>query len=462
MQSGYARSQGTLPNLLQAALQLLVGRDAHGAALRRTLFGGAFITYWFLVAMLQDFPSWLPEAWLVPLPFLARQLLDYASSFFAPSVLAPLLPIIFALLIALRLGARYLTDLFELESPSIASRYLLATIFGLGYQTLEITSGSLDDLDQRNPLLRIGGPGYLTVHLGFAAVFEAIDGSPRVYAAAGRRFIEGFEQLRDVVDMRDQHARVEKVHAVTRDGIEVMARDAQIVFRVHSGGVARSLQQPYPFTESAVRRLVYGQAVTSSGARKWADALPLLISQEISSFVSALTIEEFLALQPDRQLEIEDQEAEQPAEHIMRRQLTEHFHNESTRQRLQDLGLEIVWVGVGTWEVRSTDDGAGETLIATWRDLQRALLYRDPEYLQRQQRLGFEKFAARLLRDLIRLWNQTEGDEQARCWNMLAYGYYRQLLDMQRVFALSTDAQLPPGFEGVLNHLRTYTEPDIL
>jgi hypothetical protein len=217
---------------------------------------GALSLYWFLVTLLSDFPSVFSAQSLAALPPLAAALLEATASFFAPRVLIFVLPAILGVALALYGGAQYLADLYELETPAIAWRYLLGAVFGLWYPTLSVQSGDLESLDHRNPLLRIGGPGYLILHLGFAAVFETPTGQPRVYGPSRRNpqaqpvFIPGFERLREVIDLRDQLRQLDQVPAVTKDGIEVFARDVQVVFRV-SAGERRSLQQPYHLAASS-------------------------------------------------------------------------------------------------------------------------------------------------------------------------------------------------------------------
>lgn len=474
-QRGFTRSENTLPAMLRNIASLFLRRDASGATFRLLAVGGSLLVYWFALTLANEFPSILPPAWQDSLPFPFFLLLDFVASFFAPQIMAHLLPVMFALWLGLRVGANYISDLHELESPAIAFRHLLASLFGIRYHILEISSGQLHKLDQSNPLVRIGGPGRLTVHLGFAAVFESAEGRPKVYGPAEKRFIQGFERLRDVIDLRDQMQKVDEVRAMTRDGIEVRARDAQMVFRVYSGDRPRSLQDPYPFTEDAVRRLVYGRAVSTSGSRKWTDLLPTLVSNEIRSFVAALTIEEFLALQP-RQLVEEDQEdggepspGEAPSKiHIPRRHLTERFHTQETRQRLIDHGLELAWVGVGTWEVHGTanaaspEASAGETLISSWRDMQRARMYREPEYLKRQRRLGFESYAGRVLRELVGVWQEDQADDQARCWALLAWGFQKHLLEIRRNLSGDPDSDLPLDFQQTLMHLHSLAKPETL
>ncbi len=53
--------------------------------------------------------------------------------------------------------------------------------------------------------------------------------------------------------------------------------------------------------------------------------------------------------------------------HIPRQELTDHFRTDTLRQRLQDTGLELDWVGVGTWEIRGAGHVRADELIAAWQ-----------------------------------------------------------------------------------------------
>ena len=93
---------------------------------------------------------------------------------------------------------------------------------------------------------------------------------------------------------------------------------------------------------------------------------------------------------------------------IPRRQLSEHFHTEQLKQDLQDNGLELAWVGVGTWEVRDDqfpsapgDTGPAKTLMATWRDLQRANLYNSADYQAREHDRCLGERTAQGIQELI-------------------------------------------------------------
>lgn len=463
-------------SVINSFINLLLSRHKTGAIIRLLLVSTSFIVYWFILIVVMDFPGEVPFEWQVRLHPLVYVIVSVILPFFHPQVLLHLLPVLVAFLTGLFMGALYLSDLFELDSFWIAASYLLNALLGLGSSTLVIDKGDIREFETdslSNPTLRIGGPGYIMVHLGFAAVFETEDGLPRVYGPPSkdqetkRTFIEGFERLRNVIDLRDQLGKVDEVQAVTRDGIEVYARDAQMLFRVHGGGQKRSLQNPYPYTETGIRRLVYGQAVQQEGQLKWEEVLPEIVRREIRQFIARHTIEEFLALQPSSLLEEGEATLElvnQNQEHgaiiqIPRRQLTEHFHTDQLKQRLDDQGLDLAWVGVGTWEVRDDqipssqdDSGPAKTLTATWRDLQRANLYKSTDYQARQHDRRLREYNAEVIQEIIRTWKHGEFPRSYRCFEIL--NSFRHLL-FQMLHRLEGEQDLnpPPDIETVVDHI---------
>ncbi|HEY43348.1 MAG TPA: hypothetical protein G4O11_05130 [Anaerolineae bacterium] len=476
-ESAYTRPANALWSLIRPLFDLLFGRNRTGAGFRLVLMGASFVVYWFALVWLAGFPGDIPVDWQERLPSFAYIVINTIAPFFHPQVLIHLLPVMVAILTGLFIGSLYLTDLFELDSFWIAASYLFGSLFGLGYPRLSINRGDLNELEAlhtHNPLLRIGGPGYVVVHLGYAAVFETEDGIPKVYGSSTNvhetagPFIEGFERIRGVIDLRDQLGKVNEVRAVTRDGIEVYARDAQILFRVYGGDQQRSLQNPYPYTKEGIRRLIYGQAVKHEGQSNWVELLPEIVSREIRSFVSHHTIQEFLALQPSRSL-AEGEPVQDSAEpstsygsliQIPRRQLTEHFHTEELKQRLKDQGLELAWVGVGTWEVRDDqpssapgETGPAKTLTATWRDLQRATLYSSTDYQAREHDRRLRERTAEGVQEIIRTWRHGELPKPYRCFETL-FNLQQQMELMLHQLESEKDLKPPPDIVSVLDHIR--------
>src|SRR3989304_6172370 len=291
------RSQPTpAPSRLE---EWILGRGTGAPIVRFSMVWGSVGPLWVILSFASGLSVAPPPDWI---PFPLDAFWQTIAMFFSAPVLVTFIPVVAALWLGFRLAPHYLADLFEPEAPSLASRHLWPALFGLdilSYPRLDVTTGNIEQLDPVSPLVASGGPGYLKIPLGHAVVVESLEGRPKVYGPARLRFLSGFERIRDVVDLRDQVGRVDMVRAITRDGIEVQARDAHMVFRVDRGeGKGRSREDPYPFDEASIRHLVYARAVEEGGRRRWADALPERVRSEIRSFVERSTLDQFLALRP--------------------------------------------------------------------------------------------------------------------------------------------------------------------
>jgi hypothetical protein len=481
-------------SLRQTIRELLLGRDTTAAIVRFLIWGAFVAFYWLALVVRFDFPGELPAAWVQDLPPAVFVFFNIIATFLHPEVLLHLLPVIVGSIAGIFLGGVYLSDLFELESIWIGIKYLLGALFGLSYPRLRIDRGDVDTLHPSNPIKRIGGPGYIQTHLGYAAVFEDRSGKPRVYALRGigesqqsqngdderssprqsTYFIEGFEQLRDVVDLRDRLARVDAIRTETRDGVEMIAHDAQMLFRVYTDVEARSLEDPYPYSEESLRRLAYGRAVTESGLPAPEEVLKRTLEQELQSFVSRYTLEEFFSMQPGA-------EGVAPAGHgrpamrtqvdqqfrIARRELTERFHTPELRTRLKDRGLALAWVGVGAWVIGGPgpkrDDAfvaPGQTLLDTWRNYQRLQLYRSPDFLGRQRVTRFQERITEIPRAWLQVWQSGELPREHRCYELLTV-LLKQLNALKRsdVSRASEHAQ---NLRRIEKHLESLIQPDVL
>ncbi len=483
-----------ISSLRQTARDLLLGRDTTAAIVRFLIWGALLAFYWLALVVRFEFPGELPAAWVQDLPPAIFLLLNISATFFHPDVLLHLLPVVVGSLAGLFLGGIYISDLFELESIWTGIKYLLGALFGLSYPRLRIDRGDVDSLHSSNPIKRIGGPGYIQTHLGYAAVFEDRDGKPKVYAlssipkdpssengdshrthrrAQSTYFIEGFEQLRDVIDLRDRLAQVDQINAETRDGVPVIARDAQMLFRVYADAEERSLEDPYPYSEESLRRLVYGRAVTQKGLPTPEGVLRRILERELQSFVARYTLEDFLAMQPygeDANERPGRSSGAAPVEQqfqIPRRELTERFHTDELMARLKDRGLSLAWVGVGAWKIGRTDPGGKDsptspeqTLLETWRNYQRLQLYRSPAYLQRQRTARFEDRIIEIPRAWVQVWQSGELPREHRCFELISL-LLRQFNSLKRSGTPHADEHAQ-NLQRIEQHLERLVQPDIL
>lgn len=357
--------------LLQNLADFILDRSPAGERHRFWLAVCVFLAYWLLIVWLEDVPpsAWVAEA-VSTSPEGMRPALEWLGnrmiSFISPQVLRHLPFPILGLLAALRVGASYLQDLFELKNVGVAYDYLLGATLGRSQGGITIKDGTVVEKDHENPVYLIGGPGYVTIQLGNAAVFERVGGGTHVLPQ-GRHRLHGYERLREVVDLRDQHGVVEKLQFTTRDGMPVEASDLQVRFRVHSNRKRRE-SDPYPYEDTSVRRAVYGNAVNEKGQGTWARSVPGFVRNRARAHLSRFTLEELL--QP------------QSADNV-RMTLTHLFYTPETRGKVENMGARIDWVGVGT--IIAGDDVTRQ-FLAHWQEEQKRLqLTRDPAWRIRRQ-----------------------------------------------------------------------------
>lgn len=470
---------------LRSAARLLLGRDPTAALIRFILAGISVAAIWLILVVIFGYPGQIPYNWLPTLPALLFPFVNIASTFLNPQVILHLLPVLGGILAGVALAALYLNDLFELESIRAAFRYLLGSLFGLSYPRLRIDRQSVQQIEANNPLTRVGGPGFVQIHLGFAAVFETAEGLPRVYGQSpeGARgndvkattgqgvFIGGFERLRDIVDLRDRIIGLDETFAETADGVPLTAHDIQIVFRVYGGGLGRDLANPYPYSEESIRRLVYAQPIRKKRVRTPDELLQRIAERELQFFIHRHSLDALLALQPfGRQNETPADEELQDVEvarfQIPRRALTEHFHTDALQRRLRYMGLELDWIGVGIWQLGLPSSGGirgeidpGRTLLSAWRDYQRLRLYRSPSYLERQANYRFRETILESLQIWLQIWNQGELPGRYRCFELLAQ-IERQL--EANYAQLSPELREQVELRSVLTHLEKMNRPQVL
>lgn len=376
---------------------------------------GALIRKWSLIFIGAFF--WLLIAWRVhPLvlgPELIRNLLYPIRALFAADVFRHILIGAFAFWVAYRIAAVYLDDIFELKDIPLAGRFIRQTAFATKYDLIEIKDAKVAPEHRQSPIVRIGGPGMVRVYLENAALFEKIDGTPRVIRPTvrvrgtgeqakarrkgllarllrrpGRRpaarrgggrisssdsveIIEGFERLRRVIDLRDQVVEL-NIFGRTRDGIRVEAKDVRLVFSVYRDGRVPTLDHPYPFQDEAIRNLVYDQP-----PQNWTETMKGLIHRELGDFIAKHTLNEFLAainpqdVEEQRQENISLQEKadeltgnagglpdktseqvnlEAPS-FVPRPTITGLFYGFAAdfTKQARRRGVELRWIGVGSW-----------------------------------------------------------------------------------------------------------------
>ncbi len=138
-------------------------------------------------------------------------------------------------------------------SPLEATRFLNRLLFGLWMRPplkplLRVQEGRANP-EGPEVLLKLGGPGFLSIGHDSVVVTSRFGQLERVLGP-GLHKLAAFEKVWDVVDLRPQRRSVD-VSFMTRDGIPVRCQ-ADVRFRIDSGGQPATEKTPYPFSPEAV------------------------------------------------------------------------------------------------------------------------------------------------------------------------------------------------------------------
>ena len=347
-------------------LNLVLSRDRHSPQFRFQAVLVFMLVLW-LVAAIVEHPlldtSALREG-LGPLGALISPVVVIVAALFHIEVLRHLVVPLIMVVLGLQAGARYIDDLFELNDESLALNYLNYAMLGNGSPGfIEIKDGAVTEATQNSALLRIGGPGYVKIHLGNAALFERVDGQPAIYRA-GTAFVNGFERLREVIDLRDQIRECDDLLVYTKDGVPVKVADIRVAFRLWSGEQERTEKNPYPFDDWALRRAVYGKIISAKfQSAPWTKTITSLAANAVARYVASHPMKELVAqksrvgvVSPAHVEAVEAGEAMsgKPADPHAgpvnpRHPLSRSFYESTdTLKQFKEAGVELLWIDVGT------------------------------------------------------------------------------------------------------------------
>jgi hypothetical protein len=401
-----------------------------GAQRRRALRFWLFILLWLGLAwfnwggtLRQDLSNFFTSL-LTMQPDLLTNLAVILEHFIAPPVLRVLLIVIFGYWLAFQAAYLFVADIFE-KNEDVGREFIKQAAFASRYSVINVSKGKIHPAYEDSPILLIGGPGELQVELDSAVLVEGPDGNrvigPTGREPHGRARLNGFERIRQCVDLRDQH-NSQTVVARSRDGILIAARDIRYMFSIARGPHIPSHANPYPFDEDAVRKQIYTQTRNAGkpGAEPdWKKPLPAQIFSQVhrhlGGFISSNNIGEFLANigEPEmaRMDEAEETIAEtssriagggetastlrlEPGKFIPRSNISNLFQDVTFAKVQQQKGFQLHWIGVGTWD--TPDTGILENHLQAW------MLSRDNALRGNQQKLQELEDDARM-QELLRL-----------------------------------------------------------
>lgn len=260
-----------------------------------------------------------------------------------------------AFLGALFLAGHFVRDVYELPGLRPGLRYMIASAFSFLHPRLRVNDGQkILEPEEINLLEVVGGPGYINVSPNSAILEERLTGPSSVHGG-GSHFITRWERLKETVNLADQHGLIEELKATTKDGIRVVMKDVHYRYRLRTGRqygdyTKRTKEDPYPYSVRAVRDMVYGRIVLSSGLAEWDDAVRSVISSVITNYIQRNQIDRLTA---------PIQETLDPRELIEK-----ELYDRGARSRLEGVGAELLWVDIGHFHIK--DKVVGEQRVDTW------------------------------------------------------------------------------------------------
>src|SRR5574340_1138004 len=304
--------------------------------------------------------------------------------------------------LALHAAGMFLADVFELKDPRTAWRYVSRLASGAAPDVLRLGEGRLAKSDRQSPLIQIGGPGRVIVENDTAALFERPDGTPHVVGGGGASAssdggtaaaLDGFERQREPgISLRDQYlgnCSGESLSVIGRslDGLPISVTDVRGVFSVRRDGTGTGAAGParpsFTFRARDIENLIYGQTVevliseehASGVPGDWTTRMEDLVRESLREFMSQNRLTEFLAGAGKHEAERSEYRADTilaktlevsteapviapPAADAGHRfqprtELSAKFRKHGSRfsTRAQEQGLELHWIGVGTWKI---------------------------------------------------------------------------------------------------------------
>jgi hypothetical protein len=428
----------TVNRLLHAFLEdvanWLFSFDQNGARRRLIIFGILTLILWIWLALLTH-----------PIrPGVDPFITQLGQSLFSAGVIRHFVVLMLALWVGLRLAAIYLDDIFELNDVSIAERFIRQAAFPNRYSYLVIREGDIAPEYRQATIVRIGGPGKVDVHLENAALFEYVDGTPHIVEPTFARpaVLAGFERLRAIIDLRDQIFEL-NVDGRTQDGIIVQAKDVRLVFSVYRGQPSNvdgdALEQPYPFDKSSIHDLVYKQ-----GRGPWVETMRSLIRNELREFISKHTLSEFLANADDST----------NGDFYTRDYLTNLFYDFASgfSQAAKERGVQIAWIGVGTWVTPSQIIPARH--LEAWKLSTETRVLKSPAYLEKTRSDSRTAELLRLVDDVLATFyhlveEDTPPDEVIRSLAL----YYREKLRHAKEAYIDQNQPVPKEVDEAIRRL---------
>jgi len=288
--------------------------------------------------------------------FLPQWLLTILAVFFSWECVRYVIAPLAAMVGALMCGASYVQDVYEIKSYLLSLRYLIASLFAIGYPQLIIDDGKKQiKPGEENLLDSVGGPGYVLIRPGNVVLFERLR-APAAVRTEGHHFIPRFETIKDIASLEDQRGYIDELQVVTKDGVNVTVRDINYRYRLWSsqkagGRLGRSMMDPYPYSITGVRNMAYNRSVRKGGLTSWPATVEIFFKNALQNIIRGKQLDDITA---PRQVDADP-----------RGDILEEYKTPGFRTRFKNIGAQLLWCGIGHFEIE--DSIIADQRVSTWQ-----------------------------------------------------------------------------------------------
>lgn len=267
----------------------------------------------------------------------------------------PLLKFFFLPFLALGLAfvvsARFVQDMYDLDSIGQGMRHIFTSMTGLlGYIVVVDEGETKTEKGKTNPLQTVGGPGLVIIRPGNVVQFRQLR-ELTTPSTALNYYLSDFERIELPVSLEDQFGQVESAKFETKDGIRVNFKDIRYCYRIipESKDFKRSPSQPYSYSEDALQAYLFERSADDREYRSWKRNISFAIDGPIRDIVSENTIDFLMA--PG----IDDME--------VRRRIRKETLD---RQPLSRNGAELLWIDIGDIEAEVFNEEINGKRLERW------------------------------------------------------------------------------------------------
>ena len=374
----------------------------------------------------------LPALVSALIPFQLPPTVTFLRELFHWRVLRHFLPIIVGWWLAYEAAASLVMALYELPTKAGAKQLLGSLIRSQASAgtPLPLQNATLESVRERHVLLRVGGPGRVTVKRGDVAVTELNGRFHRILPAKTHN-LHPFEYVHTVLNLQPQERSEPSISLITRDGIQFFA-DIHVLFQVKPGADVVTSSHEFPYDEEAVRTAAYAQTVLGKDNVMAWESLAIIKAKEIlTTIIAGYLLDEILA---------HSSSAAEPLQVIQAELLRK------TRAALRQKGIHLLSVHVGNLNL---PEKVTEQYIQYWQSQSEAYINLS---LADGKATALEEIEiARAEAEMTMIQAILEGVQRARYSSNTAS--MREVVALRMVEALEKMARQTQSMQGVSSEL---------